>query len=154
MASNSATVCHKCRFVFQILWYCTAKASLQKVHLYSICRCVANKTYNAYDLLKILRVYEDTAKEYFDVPELSMHEVDEGFYVEQDIVQIEHNSALLPDRGQISNRDTIIWLYEFWLQSRRPCKRNKINTRTTGYYTFLLERLDDAKDLFQYLWDR
>ena len=125
------------------------------MHLYSRCRCDANKTYNVYDLL-IRRVYEDSAEEPFDMTELSMYEVEE-FHVEQDIVQKDHNSerkAPLPDRGEISNRDTITWLSDFWLQNGRASKQNKINTRTTASYTFLIGRLDDAKDLFQHLYGR
>ena len=152
-ASNSATVYEKCRFVFQILWYCTAKASLQQMHLYSTCRCDAYKTYNIYGLL-IRRVYEDTAEEYFDSVR-TKHMWSWSVLCRARHCTKRVNSqreAPLPERGQISNSGTIIWLSEIWLEIGQACKRNKINKKTTGYYTFLLGGVDDNNDLFQYLW--
>ena len=118
-------------------------------------RFTADRRYNPQEVLRILRVDEDSDEEDFDEPEPSIREIDKEFDIEQDVVQEESSSEndvpTSPNREKIVSRDGTIWAPEFPTQNGRASKRNIIKTRP-GTKQFILARVDNAKDVFQELW--
>ncbi|CAK8676789.1 unnamed protein product [Clavelina lepadiformis] len=96
-------------------------------------RFTADRRYNPQEVLRILRVDEDSDEEDFDEPEPSIREIDKECYIEQDVVQEESSSEndvpTFPNRQQIVSRDSTVWAPEFPPQNGRASKRNIIKTR-------------------------
>ncbi|CAK8672043.1 unnamed protein product [Clavelina lepadiformis] len=104
-------------------------------------RFTADRRYNPQEVLRILRVDEDSDEEDFDEPEPSIREIDKEFDIEQDVVQEESSSEndvpTSPNREQIVSRDGTVWAPEFPPQNGRASKRNIIKTRP-GTKQFIL----------------